>query len=278
MKIIRCVDYNVKYKNIDKNTLLFVSASYYCNDKTINIAKSNICDDIVLLANNQEEKDFFELQVDNEVLLMPQNAFLDETIFNVNDEYKKSKKYDMIINSAFHSYKNVWLGKLCTNTVHVGYNWNNDIVYPTYGHMANFNDDIKKNKYKRINENEIVKLNNMSYVGGIFSYIEGNCRASSEYLMCGIPVVSTMSQGGRDIWYNDYNSLICENNEESVLKCVTELKNKVINCEIDAYKIRSEHISTMNYYRNKFVNYVNNKLDTDIYTYDNMKKDIKHKS
>ena len=47
-------------------------------------------------------------------------------------------------------------------------------------------------------------------VGGVFSEEEGACWASSEYLLCGLPVVSTHSRGGRDVWYSGHNSLIVE--------------------------------------------------------------------
>lgn len=49
---------------------------------------------------------------------------------------------------------------------------------------------------------------------------EGQMSASSEYLLCGKPVVSTRSRGGRDIFYNKDNSTIIEDNEDAVVKAV----------------------------------------------------------
>lgn len=56
---------------------------------------------------------------------------------------------------------------------------------------------------------EVSDIISKSKVGLILSENEGACYASSEYLLSGIPVVSTASLGGRDYFYNSYNSIVC---------------------------------------------------------------------
>jgi len=45
---------------------------------------------------------------------------------------------------------------------------------------------------------------------------------------------STKSIGGRDIWYNEDNSIICESNEESVLEAYESVKKKLFNREFNS--------------------------------------------
>ncbi len=81
-----------------------------------------------------------------------------------------------------------------------------------------------------------------SRVGLCLSAVEGPCFASSEYLLSGLPVVSTASRGGRDFWYDAYNSLICEDSPEAVAEAVRELAARVERGEVDPQRVRGRHI------------------------------------
>ena len=50
----------------------------------------------------------------------------------------------------------------------------------------------------------------MSQVGLCLSKSEGAMFASIEYLLCGLPIVSTKSVGGRDIFFTDENCIIAD--------------------------------------------------------------------
>lgn len=52
-----------------------------------------------------------------------------------------------------------------------------------------------------LDHDEVTDAIYKSCLGGIFSEHEGACYASTEYLLCGCPVISTPSVGGRDVWY-----------------------------------------------------------------------------
>jgi glycosyltransferase involved in cell wall biosynthesis len=95
-----------------------------------------------------------------------------------------------------------------------------------------------------------------SKVGLILSEMEGACYSSSEYLLSGIPVVSTWSKGGREIWYNDYNSIICNPNEDEVAEAVTEMCKR----NIDSTEIRGGHLRLAKEFRNKFIDSIDNIL------------------
>ena len=83
----------------------------------------------------------------------------------------------------------------------------------------------------------------------ILSAEEGACFASSEYLLCGIPVVSTPEKGGRSVWYDEYNSITCEPTEDAVRDAVQFFVKNPRDPKI----IRARHITKSKYYRAKFL-------------------------
>ena len=117
-----------------------------------------------------------------------------------------------------------------------------------YGSEAAIIPSSLNDPYVFLTKKEISVFCGQSNCGLILSAEEGACRVSSEYLMSGIPVVSTESLGGRDVWYNSDNSIICEDSEDSVKKAVEEASSR----DWDREKIRSNHIKQAAVYRNLF--------------------------
>lgn len=161
------------------------------------------------------------------------------------------KKYDAAMIARFIHYRNAEVKKqyLTSRIKRIA------LLDPVYGGL----DEEMKNKYtqrkncayfnkRRLSPKSVAKLLRQSYCGIILSDTEGVCRASSEYLLCGIPVVSTRSTGGRDVWYNSYNSIIVEQNEESVAEAVKEfMKNPR-----DPWKIRNDYLQQAEIFKNRF--------------------------
>ncbi len=73
---------------------------------------------------------------------------------------------------------------------------------------------------ERLSPEEVGRIVARSHCGLAFSPLEGFCRASSECLLSGVPVVSTRSTGGRDVWYDRYNSIIVEPDVDAVYEAV----------------------------------------------------------
>ena len=64
-------------------------------------------------------------------------------------------------------------------------------------------------KYEYLSQAQINHVLNRSKVGLILSAFEGNNKASIEYLLSGLPVVSTPSKGGRDVFFDpDYCAIV----------------------------------------------------------------------
>ena len=239
---------------IDKFGLVFILTSWYNSNKVHKIAKSNNDYNIVILANSREEEKLCKQKMIPNVLFCNHNAFLNEYKFDIINK-NTIRQYDMVIDSAFHEYKNVKMARGIKNILHIGYFKKDEInekYVPDFGTLPNFTDKT----YKMLNKWEINNYYNQSLVGGIFSECEGACFASSQYLLAGLPVISINSVGGRDIWYNEDNSIICENTEESICEALELAKQKLQSGEFNREKIRNIHLKQMDEHRNTIINYI----------------------
>ncbi len=98
----------------------------------------------------------------------------------------------------------------------------------------------------------VAEIVRRSHSGLILSEREGVCRASCEYLLAGIPVVSTRSAGGRDVWYDDYNAILVEPTAEAVATAVEEL----VAHPRDPRRIRADFRARAAIFRGRFTDEV----------------------
>jgi len=96
---------------------------------------------------------------------------------------------------------------------------------------------------------EVAEILRQSHCGLILSAHEGICRASSEYLLSGLPVVSTASVGGRDIWYDDYNAIIVEPDPVAVKAAVLRLKQS----PPEPWRIHRRYLRKAKSFRQRFI-------------------------
>jgi glycosyltransferase involved in cell wall biosynthesis len=217
------------------------------------------CSDPILLANSPEEYDFFEANTEYDVLYANHNAFINEDRFVIKPEVVK--KYDMVLSACFRNYKNVKFAENIKNTVHVGYKNGANLEYiPSFGTLVNFPPNSTNMKdYRRINTKELVQIYNSAQCGGIFSKLEGACYSSGEYLLCGLPVISTKCVGGREIYYTPENSIICNPDKKSVIAAHNEfVRNRHL---FDSNKIRESTLTIMEGFRNTLTDFVKDKLE-----------------
>ena len=73
---------------------------------------------------------------------------------------------------------------------------------------------------------EVVGIYARSEVGLCLSAVEGAMRVSMEYLMCGLPVVSTPSLGGRDRYFHPDYATVCDPTPTAVAEAVREAASK----------------------------------------------------
>lgn len=272
LQIIYTPDYDfVKLDtlNFNKKTILILTTGWYKSLKLVNLTKSIVennkydFSEIILLTNSESEKEFYSeatLNFENKktnisVLFCSAGIFQNENIFVIKPNYEK--KHDLVINSKFLELKRVSLAKLCKSVLHIGYFTNNQekIIIPDFGIIANFeNNVVDLQNIKFLTKTEIVNKLNESKIGGIFSKIEGHCRSSGEYLMCGLPVISTVCFGGREFFYNEKNSIICEDNEENILNCLNDALNKLKSGYFNSQEIRKNYLEQIETHRFRLLN------------------------
>ena len=274
IKLLSLVDYQILLNldeiilNMRNNDIIFISPSKYHSLSMVHLSqkikeasdKLFINVNVVLLTNTQEEVDFYQEKVaENDVLYCNRNAFLDEYQYSTNESM--DREYDLILNCAFVEFKNTKYAHLCKNTIHIGYDHpNKEIIIPIFGKLANYNEN---GEFKFLNKSTILKHMHNSYVGGIFSTNEGQCRASSEYLLAGLPVVSCESVGGRDVWYNRDNSIIVPLDENEIYLAVKRAKEMVLKGDFNGEKIRNNHILESQKHRDRLLKYINGRIYND---------------
>jgi glycosyltransferase involved in cell wall biosynthesis len=260
--IIRWMDWNLinlKFNNpYDTKPLLLLMLSW--SKKNIdNINELMTKYDLILLTNTYDEIEYYKTKYNCNIFYCNHNAFLNENLFKIDPSI--IKKYNLVVNSRFIKKKKLYLadriGK--NNLLFIGYftGPENEYTLPDIATYVNFkNNIIDKNNYNRLSTDKVVNYLNQSKVGGIFSEIEGACFASSEYLLCGLPVVSSKSIGGRDIWYNIDNSIICDANSDSVFDSVNLALKKIEDGSFCAEKIRENHIKLQEDFRINLTKYI----------------------
>ena len=174
------------------------------------------------------------------------NCWIDENIFK---PIKTEKLYDAILNAIPAPFKRHHLASKVNRLALLSrLPWTNFDCGPILSGL----NWIYRNE-SSLPPEDVAATINKAQVGLCLSEIEGACFSSTEYLSCGVPVVSTHCSGGREFWYNEYNSVVCEPNADSVAEAVRFLKNN----PRDPERIRRECVEIIRMQRRNFVDIVN---------------------
>ena len=92
------------------------------------------------------------------------------------------------------------------------------------------------------------RIYNQSAVGLALSAVEGAMYASIEYLLSGLPVVSTPNRGGRDVYFDDEFCITVEPDPRAVRDAVTALKSR----NIPRHYIRARTLAKIERDRGRF--------------------------
>ncbi len=71
-------------------------------------------------------------------------------------------------------------------------------------------------------------------------------------MLCGLPVVSTPSLGGRDVFFDDRFCVIAEDNAEAVAAAVRDLADR----DVDPYLVRNSTLEKLTAHRSRFRHFV----------------------
>ena len=126
------------------------------------------------------------------------NLYINEHLYKPLAE---PKIYDAIYTAQLAAFKRLALAKQVERLMVVSYGGDLHAYCPDLQH-AEFNREF-------LPRPELARKYNQAYAGLCLSAQEGAMLASCEYLLCGIPVVSTPSQGGRDEFLVPRTRLSC---------------------------------------------------------------------
>lgn len=105
--------------------------------------------------------------------------------------------------------------------------------------------------------NHVNRILAQSRVGLCLSEVEGAMRASMEYLMAGLCVVSTPSLGGRDFYFDDKFWIICKPDPRSVREAVDALIAKNVPREL----VRARTMAKVDQQRRIYIDFVQALID-----------------
>jgi glycosyltransferase involved in cell wall biosynthesis len=165
-----------------------------------------------------------------EVELVHQNVWLDERIFRPLD--REQPEFDAVYNAKFARWKRHELARDIERLALIGYLDNLVSARAAARHLARLREVLPRATFcnqadggalRWLSPTEVNALLNRARVGLCLSAEEGGMFASMEYLLSGLPVVSTRSRGGRDYFFDPEYCRIVEPDPEAVRAAVAEL-------------------------------------------------------
>jgi glycosyltransferase involved in cell wall biosynthesis len=172
-----------------------------------------------------------------------QNAFIDEKVFKIHPNTEK--KFNAIYNARVDPFKRHLLTKKIDKIAYIYYNCSekegtrySKAIHRILKNGTFLNDDPQTNSYKKLNSYQVCRYYNESRVGLCLSEKEGGMYVSTEYLLSGLPVVTTPNIGGRNFFFEDEFCKIAEPNACAIRDAVLELSGRNISPE----KIRKKTI------------------------------------
>jgi glycosyltransferase involved in cell wall biosynthesis len=244
----------VHHRVLHERSLVLISFSWYQTDERIQKIKSifdrvNMVDpsrfstakNVIVVANSFDEANRIRLHLpDVEVILCCNAAFLSESKFSIGN---RQKIYDAVLNSKPLAFKRHYLAESVQNKVFITYDTSED------GALGMQKTDITgfgaKEILKNISQPEVVETLQKSRVGLILSEVEGACYSSAEYMLCGLPVISTPSYGGRDEFYDHRTAILADPTPQSIRSAVLEALERLDSGLFDPSEIRQLTIEKM---------------------------------
>jgi glycosyltransferase involved in cell wall biosynthesis len=147
-----------------------------------------------------------------DAVLVSQNAFVDERIFRPLPD--RSRRYDAVYNARFVRWKRHDLARDVARLALLGYLAGDDPGYVAELRVAlpraTWVNEWQNGAPTLLGPEAVNEVLNEARVGLCLSAAEGAMFASAEYLLSGLPIVSTPSVGGRDLFFDPDFCVIVE--------------------------------------------------------------------
>lgn len=148
-----------------------------------------------------------------------EHSLVDTDLFRVAPQ---QCEYDAVYIAANHPYKRIGLAwrikRLCLIAKNIS---PDDFARIELPHSSVTCPNVEGGIYRALSPAEVSSFLARSGCGLILSHYEGQNRATIEYLLGGLPVVTTPSRGGRDRYLTPANSIVTEAKSEAIAEAVT---------------------------------------------------------
>jgi glycosyltransferase involved in cell wall biosynthesis len=167
------------------------------------------------------------------------------------------KKYDAVYTATLAPFKRIHLAHEVKSLAFITYSigqpsWDLHAYEPNLAH-AHFNPTF-------IGKEEVRSIYQTSRVGLALSAKEGAMWASVEYLLCGLPVVTTRNRGGRDRYFSKEYVTWCGARPSDVASAV----RKYVEIPPDPTMIRSRTLSAIYADRMAYLEFLASRCGMDI--------------
>jgi len=184
------------------------------------------------------------------------NTFIDENLFTPDPT--AVKRFDAIYDAQLYHGKRHELAAEVRSLALISF-INNDsltddyraVIERTMAHAYWFNNPLLPD-WRKLTLSEIAAAYNQARTGLALSAAEGAMRASLQYLLCGLPVVSTRAEGGRDTFFTEDTALIVEDKASAVAEGVRTL----IARELDPLYVRERTLEVVREKRAAFCAFI----------------------
>jgi glycosyltransferase involved in cell wall biosynthesis len=205
----------------------------------------------ILLCNEEEERSAF-VAAGVDAVLCSSNAFVDEVTFRPVPEVEQD--YDAVYNAAMMPWKRHGLASSVETCAHIFYQKDHYGQKETLSYLASlrskmphhrFVNEVADGKIAMIASPEVNSVLAQSRVGLCLSAEEGAMFASMEYLLAGLPVVSTPNIGGRDMFSDPEFWLTVPDTTTSISNAVAEMASR----RVPAARIRARTLERVHEHR-----------------------------
>jgi glycosyltransferase involved in cell wall biosynthesis len=190
------------------------------------------------------------------------NAFVDERIYNLGQ--RAEKRFDAVYNARMSPFKRHSLAREIKSLLVIG-----GVLAPgdSGAYFQEVRNSLAHAEFTHANEHgpwfsagEVAAQIRQARVGLCLSAVEGAMYAAAEYLLCGLPVFSTVSLGGRDEWFDTRFVRIVPDCPRAVADAVSEL----LQLNLSEHWIRQETLSRACEHRWRLVQLVQGIYDAEM--------------
>ncbi|PLX81056.1 MAG: hypothetical protein C0616_06250 [Desulfuromonas sp.] len=192
-----------------------------------------------------------------------QNCLVDENLFHPLPDIEK--KFEAVYDGRFINYKRHHLASQISNLA---------LIYdylPTVDskmkvtqlkeqfHKAHFFNHPEGGPYQRLSYEEINLCLNRCRAGLCLSGVEGAMYASIQYLLAGLPVITTHSEGGRDVMFDERFVLVAPATPQGIADTLSQYRHETPPPTL----IRQRTLELMNIHRQRLIRLVQSIYDTE---------------